>query len=185
MIVPTALADIAVVLFAVCNTVHVIAYVPQIVRIGRDTQGAPAISCGTWSLFRVSNVSTVAYAVLVTEDWSMAALFAANAACCIVIVGLTCWKRAALRETRKEPGSIMGGRSKAVWSPGAARHSQRSGNEVSILARQVLGRRGKTVLAAPAFVLRIGTRRGTQSSRVTESHILDAERSFGASARAS
>ena len=94
---PVAPADIALVVFTACNTARVFAYLPQIAKIRRDTQGATAISYVTWILFGVSHLSTVLYAVLVVDDWRMAAVFAANTVCCAIIVGLTAWKRASFR----------------------------------------------------------------------------------------
>lgn len=93
-------ADAALLVFTACNTARVFAYLPQIVKIGRDTQGATAISYTTWMLFGLSHLSTVAYAILVVNDWRMAAVFAANTVCCGVIVGVTAWKRAAFRKER-------------------------------------------------------------------------------------
>ena len=92
-------ADLALVVFTACNTARVFAYLPQIVKIGRDTQGAAAISYVTWTFFGVSHLSTVAYAILVVNDWRMTAVFAANTLCCVIIVSLTAWKRAAFRTT--------------------------------------------------------------------------------------
>ena len=81
-------------IFAACNSVRIIAYVPQIVRVGRDTNGATAISYTTWALFAVSHLSTVAYALIVVSDPRLAVVFAGNAACCVVILILTAYKRA-------------------------------------------------------------------------------------------
>jgi hypothetical protein len=92
-------ADIALTIFALCNSIRVFAYVPQIVTVARDPNGATAISYTTWSLFAASHLSTVAYAVLSLEDWRMAAVFGANTACCGVILGLTAIKRARFAAT--------------------------------------------------------------------------------------
>jgi uncharacterized protein with PQ loop repeat len=89
--------DFALGAFTLCNTVRVFAYLPQIVKIGRDRQGALAISYTTWALFGVSHLSTVAYAILVVQDWRMAAVFAANTFCCTLILGLTAWKRSVFK----------------------------------------------------------------------------------------
>jgi hypothetical protein len=94
-------AEIALAAFALCNSVRVFAYVPQIVAVARDPGGASAISYTTWGLFAVSHLSTVAYALLVVEDWRMAAVFIANTLCCLVIVGLTAWKRALFRAAQR------------------------------------------------------------------------------------
>ena len=88
-------ADITVTLFTACNSLRVFAYLPQIVQVGRDPHGATAISRTTWLLFAVSHLSTVAYAVTVADDWRMAAVFGANTACCLAILALTTYKRAA------------------------------------------------------------------------------------------
>ena len=98
---PITPADAALGVFTLCNTARVFAYLPQMIKIGRDTQGATAISYTTWALFGVSHLSTVAYAVLVVDDWRMAAVFAANTFCCLVILGLTAWKRAVFKATLK------------------------------------------------------------------------------------
>ncbi len=97
---PITPADAALGVFTLCNTARVFAYLPQIVKIGRDTQGATAISYTTWALFAVSHLSTVVYAVLVADDWRMAAVFAANTLCCVAIVGLTARKRATFGRRR-------------------------------------------------------------------------------------
>jgi len=90
---PFSPAEIALALFTFFNVARLLAYLPQIVRIGRDRGGAEAVSCSSWGLFGASNLSTVAYALLVVEDWGMAAVFAVNAVCCFAICVLTVWKR--------------------------------------------------------------------------------------------
>jgi hypothetical protein len=85
--------EIAITIFSVSNCVRVIAYVPQILRVVRDREGATAVSCITWLLFSLSHLSTVAYALLVTSDWRIAVIFAANSLCCLIIIGLTVYKR--------------------------------------------------------------------------------------------
>jgi uncharacterized protein with PQ loop repeat len=104
---PFTPADAVLVVFTACNTVRVVAYLPQILKIGRDTQGAAAISYTTWILFGVSHLSTVAYALVVVDDWRMAAVFAANTVCCGIIVGLTAWKRTAFRKEQKQLDGIV------------------------------------------------------------------------------
>jgi uncharacterized protein with PQ loop repeat len=79
--------------FAVSNSARVLAYVPQIVRIVRDGEGARAVSWLTWVSFSVANFSSLLYAIIVVVDWHMAAVFAANTTCCLAIVGLTAGKR--------------------------------------------------------------------------------------------
>lgn len=83
--------------FATCNAVRVFAYVPQIMAIYRDDTGAEAISCTTWWLFTVSNVTTLVYAIVVLGDTGMALLFALNTAGCAAILMFTAYKRRQVR----------------------------------------------------------------------------------------
>lgn len=93
-------AEVALLAFTTCNTLRVLAYVPQIVRIARDTDGARAISYTTWGLFALSHLSTVAYAVAVMGDATLALVFGGNAAACFAVLGLTGWKRRQLEAGR-------------------------------------------------------------------------------------
>jgi uncharacterized protein with PQ loop repeat len=102
---PVTPADVALGAFTLCNTVRVFAYLPQIVKISRDTQGAAVISYTTWALFGVSHLSTVAYAALVVTDWRMAVIFSANTLCCVIIIGLTAWKRFVFKASQRGPDS--------------------------------------------------------------------------------
>jgi hypothetical protein len=54
-------ADVTLVVFTLCNSLRVLAYLPQISRAARDRSGAQAISFMTWGLFLFSNISAVAY----------------------------------------------------------------------------------------------------------------------------
>ena len=94
-------ADVALGLFTLCNTIRVFAYVPQLVRIRQDQHGASAISYTTWGLFLVSNLSTVAYGLMVVNDWWIVVVFAVNALFCVAILGLTAWKRAVFKAARQ------------------------------------------------------------------------------------
>jgi hypothetical protein len=99
-------AAIAMGMFTACNTVRVFAYVPQILRIGRDPHGALAISYCTWGLFTISHLSTVAYALVAVQDWKMALVFLANTACCVAILGLTFFKRVRYRQKHASRESV-------------------------------------------------------------------------------
>ncbi len=87
------LAETTILAFTTCNTLRVLAYVPQVLRIARDTEGAKAISYTTWGLFTISNLSTVAYALVAINDMALATVFAGNTTACMAIIGLTIWKR--------------------------------------------------------------------------------------------
>jgi uncharacterized protein with PQ loop repeat len=86
-------AEMTLLLFTACNTLRVLAYVPQIVRIARDHEGAKAISYTTWGLFAVSHLSTVAYAFVHAQDLTLTIVFGGNTVACLAILGLTFWKR--------------------------------------------------------------------------------------------
>lgn len=92
-------ADLATAAFTLCNAVRALAYLPQILRIVQDPEGARAISCATWSLFALSHLTTVAYALTAAHDPTMAAVFGGNALACAMILGLTLLKRR--REQRR------------------------------------------------------------------------------------
>jgi|SRR5262245_36464395 hypothetical protein len=88
-----SLEEITLALFAACNSVRVVAYVPQILKAATDTNGASSISFMTWSLFLLTHLSTVAYALINRSDWGLAACFAGNAVCCVAILAVAYWKR--------------------------------------------------------------------------------------------
>jgi uncharacterized protein with PQ loop repeat len=61
--------EITLALFAACNSVRAVAYVPQILKAAADKNGASSISCTTWTLFLIAHISTVAYALINRSDW--------------------------------------------------------------------------------------------------------------------
>lgn len=87
------LAECSLGAFAILNTARLVGYIPQLMRIHRDANGAEAVSIGTWTLFAAANLATVSYAVIVADDAAMAIIFALNTFGCGAIVGLTVWKR--------------------------------------------------------------------------------------------
>jgi hypothetical protein len=97
------LEDITLSLFAVCNSIRVFAYVPQIRKAAVDRNGASAISYTTWALFFITHVSTVGYALVNREDWWMAVCFTGNAICCLCILGLAFWNRSSYRRRLSDP----------------------------------------------------------------------------------
>jgi hypothetical protein len=97
------LADLAVTAFALFNSARALAYVPHLICVGRDRNGARAVSLTTWSLFAASNVSTIVYAIVQLGDLTVACVFALNTLFCLAIVGVAAYKR--LRHRRCEPAS--------------------------------------------------------------------------------
>jgi hypothetical protein len=87
------LEEITLALFAACNSIRVVAYIPQVLKAATDRNGASSISMMTWALFLVAHLSTVAYALVNRSDLGLAACFAINAACCAAILAVACRKR--------------------------------------------------------------------------------------------
>ena len=93
------LQTLALTLFASFNLVRIVAYVPQIVKAARDSNGASAISYTTWSLFLASHLTTIFYAIVHLGDLVMATIFLGNALACaaIIIIALKNRRRFHLR----------------------------------------------------------------------------------------
>lgn len=80
------LQAIVLAVFAGVNSIRIVAYVPQMVKAARDSNGASAISYMTWGLFLVSHVATILYAIVCVADLIMAAIFFGNALACLGII---------------------------------------------------------------------------------------------------
>ncbi len=87
------LAEYSLGAFAILNTARLIAYLPQVIRIYFDDNGARAVSIATWLLFAAANLATVSYALFAAQDALVATVFTLNTIGCLVIVGFTAWKR--------------------------------------------------------------------------------------------
>jgi hypothetical protein len=112
------LEDITLGAFALCNSLRIVAYIPQVRKAAADKHGASAISSTTWSLFLVAHLSTLAYALVNRHDWGLAACFTGNALGCLAIIGITCCKR---RRHAAQLGHAATGKSAASCSPARAR----------------------------------------------------------------
>lgn len=78
--------------FAIANACRLLAYVPQISVLLRQSDVA-AVSSTTWLLFCVSNGITAVYAAHIVADTAMALTFTANTICCGTIVTIVQHKR--------------------------------------------------------------------------------------------
>jgi hypothetical protein len=87
------LPEITLALFSVFNVLRLGSYLPQIIRVATDKEGAKAISYSTWNLWIGANASTAAYAVVNLADLTLFLVSAMNAVGCAVVVGLTALKR--------------------------------------------------------------------------------------------
>ena len=91
------IADLTYGLFTVFNGLRIFSYLPQILRVARDPNGASAISYATWSLWTAANATTGLYAAVNLSDPTLVALNFLNAACCLAVIGLTAFKRRRLQ----------------------------------------------------------------------------------------
>jgi uncharacterized protein with PQ loop repeat len=87
------LSELALLFFTVSNGLRIFAYVPQLIRVVRDREGAVAISYLTWSMFAIANFSTATYAAFVLRDNSLTIIFAGNTMFCLAIVIATAVRR--------------------------------------------------------------------------------------------
>jgi hypothetical protein len=54
---------------AILNTARLVGHFPQIMRVRRDTDGAAAVSIGTWTLFAAANIATVSLLQTMSSRW--------------------------------------------------------------------------------------------------------------------
>ena len=80
-------------LFTFMNSIRIFAYVPQLLKVTEDRNGASAISYSTWTLFFLSHLTTVAFAIFYVGDLVMALIFSGNALACLAILLATFIKR--------------------------------------------------------------------------------------------
>lgn len=99
------LADASLMVFSAFSGVRLISYLPQIVRVARDTDGAAAISYTTWALWTGCHVSTGIYAAINLSDHLLAAASGLYALCCVLVIILTAGKRHRLRACRESIGT--------------------------------------------------------------------------------
>jgi hypothetical protein len=87
------LATLTLAAFTFFGALRIFSYLPQILRIASDKNGASAISYTTWALWVGSNASTAAYAAVNLQDAYLAAVNGINTVCCLFVIGLTFAKR--------------------------------------------------------------------------------------------
>jgi hypothetical protein len=89
--------NLVVLAYGLSNALRLASYVPQLWRVARDRGGAQAISCLSWNLWTAANATTALYAGTQLHDLALTVVNAGNALCCIAVVLITLFKRAALR----------------------------------------------------------------------------------------
>ena len=86
-------SEVTLLLFSIFNVLRVGSYLPQIIRVATDKEGAKAISYSTWSIWIGANTTTAAYAVVNISDIALFLISGVNALGCMAVVGLTAIKR--------------------------------------------------------------------------------------------
>jgi hypothetical protein len=86
-------ADFMLALFSFFNFLRVFSYIPQIIRVARDTNGASAISYSTWVTWTCANASTLGYAAVNLHDPWLALISGINTTGCATVITLTMIKR--------------------------------------------------------------------------------------------
>src|SRR3954452_25231388 len=89
------LADNSMTAFALLTGGRIVAYMPQIMCVYRDRNGAAAVSLLTWIMFTAANLATVSYSLTVSNDLVVAGVFALNAIFCFAITALVAARRLA------------------------------------------------------------------------------------------
>ena len=115
--------QITLALFSVFNVLRLFSYLPQIIRVATDTEGAKAISYSTWGVWIGANGSTAAYALVNITDWALFTVSTLNTLGCATVLGLTMMKRRQL--------TLAG---KARRPCGVLRPSQQAASDKSKLA---------------------------------------------------
>lgn len=85
-------ADLTLLAFAVCNILRAAAYLPQMLKLCTHPGAVASFSYTSWWLFAAANASTAAYGHVVVGDPVLSALSAFSAACCLVLIGIACWR---------------------------------------------------------------------------------------------
>jgi hypothetical protein len=95
------LPDVSLALFSLFNTLRLGSYIPQIIRVAADREGAKAISYSTWCIWIGANASTAIYAVVNVMDTALFYVSALNTVGCTAVVGLTAFKRHRFRQSHR------------------------------------------------------------------------------------
>lgn len=97
------IADVTLAGFLLFGSIRIFSYLPQIVRVVRDHNGASAISYTTWSTWTLANLATASYAGVNLGDPYLAGVSCIYALCCALVLTLTAMKRSGHRRHNGSP----------------------------------------------------------------------------------
>jgi hypothetical protein len=80
-------------LYMGANTGRLVAYLPQMWKALKCTDGAVSISIITWLYFTFSFGAGTLYSKYILKDFNTTLLFASNLIACLVLVSILIWKR--------------------------------------------------------------------------------------------
>lgn len=86
-------ADLTLILFAACNVLRIVAYLPQMLVLLRRPAAAASFSHSTWVLFAMANLSTALYAAVAIGDTIVCVVHGFSALCCSALIALALWSR--------------------------------------------------------------------------------------------
>lgn len=90
-------SDLTLAGFLLFGSIRILSYLPQILRVARDHNGASAISYTTWSMWTLANLATASYAAVNLRDPYLAGVSCIYALCCALVLSLTVMKRSGHR----------------------------------------------------------------------------------------
>lgn len=85
--------DVVALSFGVFNLLRLVSYLPQIIVVARDQNGATAISPSCWLIWIGANVTTALYAWSRLGDAPLALISLFNGVCCLIVLLLAVFKR--------------------------------------------------------------------------------------------
>ena len=98
------MSSLTLLLFTAFSGLRMFSYLPQILKVARDANGASTISYSTWGLWTGANITTALYALTNLGDMYLAFVSIVYAACCVTVIVLTMLKRrAAVSSSLAEP----------------------------------------------------------------------------------
>lgn len=93
-------------LFSTMNALQIVSYIPQIVAVARDRNGATAIAYSSWLVWLGGGAATAAYAAVNIWDPWLLAVNLVHAVCCLTVIALTAWKRGGASRGRRRAEAV-------------------------------------------------------------------------------